>query len=53
MAEETSHKQEFHLRHLPTRRVTLYPKRAEIVRDIEDIALKVCSHHQVITNSSS
>ena len=38
---EASEKQTFALRELPTRAVTLYPARAEVVRDINDIALKV------------
>ncbi|KAK4112636.1 hypothetical protein N656DRAFT_789322 [Canariomyces notabilis] len=33
-------KQEFHVRDLPTRSVTLFPTRAQIVREIKDIALK-------------
>jgi hypothetical protein len=36
------HKQEFHVRNLPTRSVTLFPSRAQIVRDIKDVTLKVC-----------
>ena len=42
MAEETIHKHEFVIRNLQTRSVTLYPATAQIVRDIKDIALKVC-----------
>ena len=42
MAEESIHKQDFIVRNLQTRSVTLYPTRAQIVRDIKDIALKVC-----------
>ena len=42
MAEENVHKQEFVVRHLQTQSVTLYPTRAQIIRDIKDIALKVC-----------
>ncbi|SPQ23869.1 1b4e9f36-a589-48ea-98f2-e1969fde7dbd [Thermothielavioides terrestris] len=34
------HKQEFHVRNLPTRSVTLFPSRAQIVRDIKDVTLK-------------
>lgn len=42
MAEENIHKQEFVVRNLQTRTVTLYPERAQIIRDINDITLKVC-----------
>lgn len=42
MAEENIHKQEFTVRNLQTRNVTFYPTRAHIVRDINDITLKVC-----------
>jgi hypothetical protein len=41
MAEENIHKQEFHIRNLSTRSVTLYPSRAQVVRDIENVILKV------------
>ncbi|KAL8651067.1 MAG: hypothetical protein Q9226_004871 [Calogaya cf. arnoldii] len=34
------HKQEFTVRELPTRTVTLYPTRAHIVRAIEDLSIK-------------
>ncbi|KAK3306502.1 uncharacterized protein B0T15DRAFT_509873 [Chaetomium strumarium] len=34
------HKQEFHVRDLPTRSVTLFPARAQVVRDIRDVVLK-------------
>ncbi|KAK4233000.1 hypothetical protein C8A03DRAFT_19833 [Achaetomium macrosporum] len=34
------HKQEFHVRDLPTRSVTLFPARAQVVRDIRDVTLK-------------
>ncbi|KAK4198000.1 hypothetical protein QBC40DRAFT_284579, partial [Triangularia verruculosa] len=37
---DSLHKQEFHLRELPTRSVTLFPTRAQIVRDIKEVALK-------------
>ena len=43
MADEV-HKQEFFIRDLPTRSVILYPTRAEIVRDISNVKLKVCRH---------
>lgn len=42
MAEETIYKQELTVRNLQTRTVTLYPTRAQIVRDINNITLKVC-----------
>jgi hypothetical protein len=35
------HKQEFHVRGLPTRSVTLFPTRAQVVREIKDVNLKV------------
>ncbi|KAK3903109.1 hypothetical protein C8A05DRAFT_33147 [Staphylotrichum tortipilum] len=34
------HKQEFHVRSLPTRSVTLFPTRAQVVREIKDVTLK-------------
>ncbi|KJR88298.1 uncharacterized protein SPSK_07005 [Sporothrix schenckii 1099-18] len=34
------HKQEFRVRDLPTRTVTLFPSRAQVVRDIKDVSLK-------------
>lgn len=37
---ETAHKQEFRIRDLPTRSVTLFPTRAQVVRDIKDVPLK-------------
>lgn len=40
MADEILHKQEFHIRNLATRTVTLFPTRAQIVRDIKEIILK-------------
>ena len=42
MEADSLHKQEFHVRNLPTRSVTLFPTRAQIVRDIKDVTLKVC-----------
>ena len=42
MTEENIHKQEFVVRNLQTHTVTLYPERAQIIRDINDITLKVC-----------
>ena len=57
MAEESIHKQEFVVRNLQTRSVTLYPTRAQIVRDIKEIALKVCrflfSYRPKLTASST
>ncbi len=41
MAEDQVHKQEFLLRNLLTNSVTLYPTRAQVVREINDITLKV------------
>ena len=41
MAEEDILKQEFMIRNLQTRSVTLYPARAQVVRDLKDIILKV------------
>ena len=41
MADETIHRQEFNVRDLATRSVTLYPFRAEIIRDINGVTLKV------------
>ncbi|KAK4677718.1 hypothetical protein QC764_301230 [Podospora pseudoanserina] len=34
------HEQQFHIRDLPTRTVTLFPTRAQVVRDIKEVALK-------------
>ncbi|KAK3292142.1 uncharacterized protein B0H64DRAFT_222513 [Chaetomium fimeti] len=34
------YKQDFHVRNLPTRSVTLFPTRAQIVREIKQVALK-------------
>ena len=44
MSIETVETQEFHLRNLLTRSVTLYPAKAQVVRDIPDIILKVGLH---------
>lgn len=41
MAEENVCRQEFKIRNLPTRSVTLYPSRAHVIRDIKDVTLKV------------
>jgi len=38
---DTTHKQEYRIRDLPTKSVTLFPTRAQIVREIKDVALKV------------
>ena len=40
MADDLVHKQEFLIRNLPTRHVTLYPTKAQVVRDINDITLR-------------
>ncbi|KAG6991005.1 hypothetical protein G7Y79_00059g091900 [Physcia stellaris] len=40
MASEVVYKQEFNIRNVATRSVTLYPARAQVVRDIRDISLK-------------
>ena len=45
MAEENIYKQEFAIRSLPTRSVTLYPARAHVIRDIDEIVLKVDFYH--------
>lgn len=42
MAEEHVHQQEFAIRALSTRSVTLYPYRAQVIRDINEITLHVC-----------
>ena len=41
MAEENIYKQEFNVRNLLARSVTLYPSRAQITRDIDEITLQV------------
>jgi hypothetical protein len=41
---DTTHKQEYRIRDLPTKSVTLFPTRAQIVREIKDVALKVRPH---------
>lgn len=40
-SSEVDHKQEYHVRHLATRSVTLFPSRAQVVRDIKDVPLEV------------
>lgn len=42
------HKQEFRVRDLPTRSVTLFPTRAQVVRDIKDVPLKSGSNEITI-----
>lgn len=37
---ETTHIQEYRIRDLPTRSITLFPTRAQVVRDIKDVVLK-------------
>lgn len=37
---DTTHKQEYRIRDLPTRSVTLFPTRAQVVREIKDVVLK-------------
>ena len=39
--EDTSHKVEYRIRDLATRSVTLFPSRAQVVREIKDVPLKV------------
>lgn len=46
MADQIIHKQEFRVRDLSTRSVLLFPYRAQIVRDVKDIALKVSSKQE-------
>ena len=41
MADEGIYKQDFNVRNVTTRSVTLYPSRAHIIREINDITLKV------------
>lgn len=38
---EIANEKEYHVRDIPTRSVTLFPTRAQVVRDIKDVALKV------------
>lgn len=42
MDADGPYKQEFNIRTLPTRSVTLFPSRAQIIRDIKNVTLKVC-----------
>lgn len=39
---EATHTQEYRVRDLPTRSITLFPTRAQVVRDIRNVSLKVC-----------
>ena len=41
MTSDDINKHEFLVRNLPTRSVTLYPTKAQIIRDIAGISLKV------------
>ena len=41
MAEYSIHKQEFVVRDLATSSVTFFPARANVVREIKDVVLKV------------
>ena len=43
-----SQKQEYHIRHLPTRNVVLFPTRAQIIRDIKDVHLQPGQNQVVI-----
>lgn len=43
---DTIPKQEFRIRDLFTRTVTLFPTRAQVVRDIKNVALKVSNVFQ-------
>ena len=45
MAEDHVHKQEFSIRELSTSSVTLFPARANVIREIKDVILKV--NHQL------
>ncbi|KUJ16627.1 uncharacterized protein LY89DRAFT_782855 [Mollisia scopiformis] len=48
MANEPPHKQEFRIRDLTTRKVTLFPTRAQIIRDIKEITLQPGANQIVI-----
>jgi hypothetical protein len=39
---ETDGQLEYWVRDLPTRSVKLYPARAQVIRDIKSVSLKVC-----------
>ncbi|KAI0012437.1 hypothetical protein F4779DRAFT_633822 [Xylariaceae sp. FL0662B] len=47
-SSEVYHKREYHIRDLGTRSVTLFPSRAQVVRDIKDIPLKTGINQVVI-----
>ncbi|KAK3389710.1 hypothetical protein B0H63DRAFT_103204 [Podospora didyma] len=49
---EAPHKREYRIRDLPTRSVTLFPTRAQIVRDIKDVALKPGANEIIIVGLS-
>ncbi|KAG8161315.1 hypothetical protein KVR01_009579 [Diaporthe batatas] len=42
---EAAHAQEYHVRDLPTRSITLFPTRAQVVRDIRNVVLKPGLNH--------
>ena len=48
MPEDTIHQQEFTVRDLPTKSVTLYPARAQVTRDVEGITLKPGTNEVII-----
>lgn len=48
MADEGIHKQEFRIRDLTTRSVLLFPTRAQIIRDIKEIAIQPGANQIVI-----
>lgn len=47
-----SHSLEYLIRDLPTRSVTLSPSRAQVIRDIKDIPLKVSPSSFLIPNAT-
>lgn len=51
MADENVHKKEIHIRDVATRSVTFYPRRAQVVRDIENVVLKVSFTHCIQTEA--
>ncbi len=53
MAEDTVHKQQFAIRGLATRSATLYPTRAEIIRDINEITLNVSQSNSLSADQSA
>lgn len=46
---ESLNKKQYHVRELTTRSVTLFPNRAQVVRDLKDLQLKV----SIITTPNS